>query len=165
MSLHLRYSSTVIFSVGLVLWMTQSYSGLLDDLTQTRQEVSHRASSSGEPWQESNGDFRPIEPGETLLLGELKGPGEIRHIWFTVAADDEYYPSSMVFRIYYDDAREPGVESPLGDFFGVGHGLRKAYQSLPVEISSEGRAYNCFFPIPFAKNARLEMTNESDKRV
>ncbi len=139
--------------------------GLLEDLTTIKNEASHRSSSSGEPWTESNGDCRPIEPGQTLLLGDLEGPGEIRHIWFTVAAEDDYYPASMVFRIFYDDRKEPAVESPLGDFFGVGHGMKKAYDSLPVEISSDGRAYNCFWRMPFGKRARLEMTNESDKRV
>jgi hypothetical protein len=139
--------------------------GPLDDLTQVHAEVSHRNSSSGEPWQTSNGDCRPIPPGETLTLANLDGPGEIRHIWFTVAAEDTYYPASMVFRVYYDGRKEPGVEAPLGDFFGVGHGLKKDYQSLPLEISSEGRAYNCFWRMPFSKNARLEMTNESDKPV
>ncbi len=139
--------------------------GLLDDLTTVKNEVSHRASSSGEPWTESNGDARPIEPGQTLVLGDLEGPGEIRHIWFTVAAQDDYYPASMVFRIYYDDRKEPAVESPLGDFFGVGNGLKKAYASLPVEISSDGRAFNCFWRMPFGKKARLTMTNESDKPV
>lgn len=139
--------------------------GSLGDLTRIEDETSHRASSVGQPWQTSNADNRQIEPGQTLVLGELNGPGEIRHIWFTIAADDEYYPASLVFRIYYDDREEPGVESPLGDFFGVGHGLRKAYQCLPIEISSEGRAYNCFWRMPFQKKARLEVTNESTKRV
>ncbi len=64
--------------------------GLLDDLTRLRKETSHRASSTGEPWQTSNGDCRPIPPGETLVLADLKGPGEIRHIWFTVNAEDEH---------------------------------------------------------------------------
>ncbi|MBK7494057.1 MAG: DUF2961 domain-containing protein [Candidatus Omnitrophica bacterium] len=125
--------------------------GSLGDLTRIEDETSHRASSVGQPWQTSNADNRQIEPGQTLVLGELNGPGEIRHIWFTIAADDEYYPASLVFRIYYDDREEPGVESPLGDFFGVGHGLRKAYQCLPIEISSDGRAYNCFWRMPFQK--------------
>lgn len=139
--------------------------GSLESLTRIADEVSHRASSTGEPWQTSNGDARPIEPGQTLVLGELNGPGEIRHIWFTIAADDDNYPASLVFRIYYDDRQAPGVESPLGDFFGVGHGLRKAYQSAPIEISSDGRAYNCFWHMPFQHKARLEVTNESSKRV
>lgn len=152
---------------GLLLFsfVSTASAGLLDDLTIVKDEVSHRSSSSGEPWTQSNGDARPIEPGATLTLGELEGPGEIRHIWFTVAALDDFYPTSMVFRIYYDDRTEPSVEAPLGDFFGVGHGLKKAYSSLPMEISSDGRAYNCFWRMPFGKKARLTMTNESDKLV
>ncbi|MCG3199319.1 MAG: DUF2961 domain-containing protein [Candidatus Omnitrophica bacterium] len=152
--------------VLLVSWgIHRVCAGPLDDLTRLRNETSWRASSSGEPWQTSNGDCRPIPPGETLVLADLEGPGEVRHIWFTVSAEDEFYPRSMVLRVYYDDRAEPGVESPLGDFFGVGHGLRKDYQSLPLEISSEGRALNCFWRMPFGKRIRIEMTNESDRPV
>jgi hypothetical protein len=138
----------------------------LESLTAVQPGRSRRASSSDTgDWRNGNGDARPIPPGETLTLADLEGPGIIKHIWFTIAAEDPSFPASLVFRIYYDDLKTPGVESPLGDFFGVGHGLLKAYQCDPYEISSEGRAYNCFWRMPFRKKARLAVTNESDRPV
>ena len=44
-----------------------------------------RASSSDADWRNGNGDARPIEPGGTLMLADLKGPGMITHIWNTIA--------------------------------------------------------------------------------
>jgi hypothetical protein len=157
----------VFFAANLLypLILLPAAAGAMDDLVTVRNETSHRASSSGEPWQDNNADSRPIQPGQTLTLADLDGPGEIRHIWFTIAAQDPFYPESLVFRIYYDDRERPGVESPLGDFFGVGHGLKRSYQSLPIEVSSEGRGYNCFWRMPFRKRARLEVTNQSDQKV
>jgi hypothetical protein len=38
------------------------------------------------------------------------------------------------------------------------------FQSLPVRVSSNGRARNCYWPMPFRRSARLTITNESDVR-
>ncbi|MCA9417464.1 MAG: DUF2961 domain-containing protein, partial [Candidatus Omnitrophica bacterium] len=138
----------------------------LEDLSVLRNEQTHRTSSSdANDWQNGNADARPIDPGDTLTLAEMDGPGEIRHLWFTISAEDPDYPQSLVFRVYYDDRKVPGVECPLGDFFAVGHGLKRAYQSAVYEISSDGRAYNSFWRMPFYRRIRLTVTNESDKRV
>ncbi|MCX7016623.1 MAG: DUF2961 domain-containing protein [Candidatus Sumerlaeota bacterium] len=110
---------------------------------------------------EGNRDARPIAPGETLTLGELEGPGAITHLWFTVNAEDPLYPRSLVLRIYWDGEPEPAVESPLGDFFAVGHGADVPVNSIPVQVSSEGRARNCYWRMPFRKSARLTVTNDS----
>lgn len=124
-----------------------------------------RSSSCDPNWQHGNADFRHIAPGETITLGELKGPGIIRHIWFTISAVDAHYPRSMVFRIYWDGEEDPSVDSPLGDFFAVGHGMLKTLHSAPVNISSDGRAYNCYWRMPFRRSARITMSNDSDKPV
>ena len=44
-----------------------------------------RASSCDKDWRNGNGDARPIEPGGTLVLADLKGPGMITHFWNTIA--------------------------------------------------------------------------------
>jgi len=121
--------------------------------------------SSGLFDPESNADAFRIEPGETLILAELDGPGEIQHIWMTIGARDRRYPRSLVFRIYWDDARIPSVETPLGDFFAAGHGMRTNVYTLPIEVTSHGRAMNSYWKMPFKKQAKITMTNESDKRV
>ncbi|HNT34139.1 MAG TPA: DUF2961 domain-containing protein, partial [bacterium] len=124
-----------------------------------------RASSSDPNWQNGNWDARPIAPGETITLGDLEGPGIIKHIWFTIAAADALYARNTVFRIHWDGEEDPSVEAPMGDFFAVGHGMLKPLHTFPINISSGGRAYNCYWRMPFRKTARLTMTNDSDKPV
>ena len=68
----------------------------LHSLTQLRHEVTRRESSSDPDWRNGNRDARPIEPGETLVLADLKGPGEITHIWCTVAASEPQYSRLLV---------------------------------------------------------------------
>ncbi|UCH35901.1 MAG: DUF2961 domain-containing protein [Armatimonadota bacterium] len=134
---------------------------VLEGLTRLQAFETRRESSAHEDLQK-NGDARSIEIGETLVLGELEGPGVITHIWCTVASEDPFYARSLVLRIYWDGMERPSVEAPLGDFFGVGHSAHSSFTSLPVAVSSEGRARNCFWRMPFRESARVTVTNESD---
>lgn len=111
---------------------------------------------------ESNADAFRIDPGETVVLAELDGPGEIRHIWFTLSSRDYFrYPRTLVLRIYWDGSTTASVETPVGDFFAAGHGMKANVSSLPIEVTSYGRALNSYWKMPFAKKAKLTMTNEA----
>lgn len=139
---------------------------MLQSLERPADFESRRSSSSDPNWQNGNADCRPIKPGETLTLAELDGPGRITHIWFTISAEDKFYPRTTTLRIYWDGREQPGVECPIGDFFAVGHGLDVPVDSFPVSVSSKGRARNCYWPMPFGKSARITVTNDSpDKNV
>ncbi|MCG2816557.1 MAG: DUF2961 domain-containing protein, partial [Candidatus Aminicenantes bacterium] len=109
--------------------------GQLGDITQKKPGRRMR-SSSGLFDPESNADSFRIQPGETVVLADLEGPGEIQHIWFTIGALERRYPRTLVFRIYWDDSEIPSVESPLGDFFAAGNGMRTNVQTLPIEVTS-----------------------------
>src|SRR5262249_46534584 len=54
----------------------------------------------------------------------------------------------------------PAVEVPVGDFFAVGFGERREVRSLPVQVE-DGDSYNCFWPMPFLRSARVTLANES----
>ena len=90
----------------------------------------------------------------------------IKHIWFGGGADEQNYLRKMLLRMYWDEEETPSVETPLGDFFGVGHGVTGNYVSLPLSMRTADRpdraALSCFFPMPFATRARIEMVNECD---
>ena len=111
-----------------------------------------------------NRDAISIEPGKTAVLAEIKGPAAIHHIWVTIAAE-AFYGRKIVLRIYWDGEDAPSVESPIGDFFGVGHGLNRNFTSLPIACSSEGRARNCYWYMPFRWSCRVTATNEGTKPV
>ena len=137
----------------------------LSELPLLKEGASQRASSSDANWQNGNGDARPIQPGKTLTVAELGGPGMITHFWNTISAEDRGYPRLLVLRMYWDGEDQPSVECPIGDFFAVGHGLDVPFSSLPVSVTSEGRARNCYWPMPFRNSARITVTNEGKKMV
>lgn len=143
-----------------LLWGEQPSGSLLEGLPQLKTFRTMRASSSDPDWRNSNADARPIPVGKTLILADLEGPGLITHIWCTIASQDRWYPRLLTLRIYWDDEKEPSVECPIGDFFAVGHGIDAMVDSIPVRVTSHGRARNCYWPMPFRKRARIEVSND-----
>ncbi|MEP6802768.1 MAG: DUF2961 domain-containing protein [Acidobacteriota bacterium] len=121
--------------------------------------------SSGNPDPASNFDFQRMMPGETITLADLKGPGVITHVWLTIAASEFGWPRLLRLRAYYDGSDEPSVDSPVGDFFGVGHGYERPVNSMMVRDGSQGRARNSYWPMPFAKSCRITLTNEGRRYV
>ncbi len=136
----------------------------LDGMSRLRDFRAMRASSSDPNWEDGNGDARPIPPGETLTLAELRGPGRIAHIWFTISHREQFYGKLLVLRMYWDGEESPSVECPINDFFCEGHGVDMYVDSFPFRVTSEGRARNCYWPMPFAKSARITVTNEGQNR-
>ncbi len=137
---------------------------LLGTLYLPRSGRSARASSSNPDWN-SNRDFLSLEPAEEAEIADLKGPGIIQHIWLTIDCPDPYYPRHLTLRAWWDGEPEPSIEVPLGDFFAVGHGMDALVNSVPVQVSSNGRARNCYWPMPFRQSARLTVTNDGPAPV
>jgi hypothetical protein len=67
----------------------------------------------------------------------------------------------LLFKMYWDGEEEPSVLVPVGDFFGVGHARTTNFVSAPLQMSPEnGKSFNCFFHMPFAEGARIEIVSE-----
>jgi len=111
-----------------------------------------------------NEDARQVAPGSAITVFDEDGPGEISHIWFTIADKEEKHLKKIVLRMYWDAESAPSVEAPIGDFFGLGTGEYFLYQSVPLAVGAD-KALNCFFPMPFQKHARITVTNEGSDRV
>jgi hypothetical protein len=111
-----------------------------------------------------NLDFRSIPAGQTLVVMDENGPGTITHIWFTLASGEMYHLKKLVLRMYWDDETTPSVETPLGDFFGLGLGEYHPWESEALSVASQ-RALNCFFPMPFQKHARITVENQGKQSV
>ena len=142
----------------------------LSGLTVARDFLPARVSS----WDKTgrNRDAWPIEPGETKVLADIEGPGVISHIWFTIASPDNMYLRKLILRMYWDGEKTPSVETPVGDFFGLGHARTYSYQCAPFNTSCHGHgqigggcAMNSWFQMPFLKNARIEIVNEQSEPV
>ena len=169
----LRTSWVIIPLIALVLPVFSQDSGRgIADLARIQKGRSAAVTSS-DPDPRSNLDrVTYIEPGETLVMADIQGPGVIQHIWLTfnearpnwLEKGGSARPDEIVLRMYWDEADQPAVESPLGDFFAAGFGLRSEIRSHAVAVEG-GDGYNCYWPMPFRKRARITATNEGDKKV
>jgi len=119
-----------------------------------------------------NRDAWAIEPGETKTLAEIDGPGAVSHIWFAIDSPEPLYLRKLLLRMYWDGEENPSVDSPVGDFFGLGHGRSFTYQCAPFNTSTNqegqvggGVAMNCWLPMPFAEHGRIEIVNQQDQPV
>ena len=138
---------------------TDRPSGPLADLARRRSARRHRAST----WDRSGGnrDFVEVEPGGHETLLDTTGAGCVTHLWFTIASDDPAALGRVILRCWWDTGETPCVEAPLGDLFGVGFGQTREFASLPLSTGPrDGRSLNCFWPMPFASGARVEVANE-----
>ncbi|MBN1853106.1 MAG: DUF2961 domain-containing protein [Pirellulales bacterium] len=161
-----------------------AWSADMEDLARPHDGRSMRATSShrigpdgqydpkGELDPNSNWDNKNVPPGETKVLMDEKGPGVITHIWMTFlgpesqdwAKEGSANHQEMLLRIYYDGDERPGVEAPVGDFFANSFGERSEVISVPVVVE-DADSYNCFWHMPFRKSVRVEIVNQSEKRI
>ena len=131
-------------------------------LTRPHNYIQHRSSSYDRSG--GNADARPIAPGATLTLLDEPGPGVLTHIWITIASSDDNHLKQLVLRAYWDEEATPSVETPIGDFFGLGLREYYLYQSIPLQVGAD-KALNSFFVMPYQKHARITVTNDGPEKV
>lgn len=137
----------------------------LDNLPYLRTYTSARVSSTDTSGANDDGNWRNrLQPGETRTIAQLTGPGVITHVWFTIAAAEPWHLKNIVLRIYWDSQATPSVESPIGDFFGLGLGKYVLYESGPLSVGSQ-KALNSYFPMPFRRSATITVTNDGTQPV
>ena len=108
--------------------------------------------------------FDSVAPGQTRVLADIKGSGEIRRMWFTVNERDPQMLRSLRFEIFWDGADGPAVSVPFGDFFGAILGRPVAFENEFFN-NPEGRSFNCYIPMPFKTGAKVTLTNDSTRNL
>ena len=139
----------------------------LDDIAKLRPDSVKRRRFSSYDRTGDNADWIIIKAGETATLGEEKGAGCITHIWCTKNCHSKHSLRNAIIRMYWDGEPEnkPSIEAPLGDFFGLGHAKHKNFVSLPFQMSPRGgRAFNCWWPMPFSSGFKITLENDNSKR-
>jgi hypothetical protein len=111
-----------------------------------------------------NADAFPVDPGQALTLLETTGAGVVTHLWFTISSPDPMHLKNLVLRAWWDGESSPSVETPIGDFFGLGLGEYFVYQSALLAVAPV-KALNSYFQMPFSSAARITVTNEGDVRT
>ena len=117
-----------------------------------------QARGLGQGWNIS--PYVTIEPGVTFTLADIDGQGAIQQIWMTIAHGRLRH---CILRVYWDNQAQPSVECPVGDFFACGWEEFAQVSSLAVCVNP-GRAFNCYWEMPFRKRARFTLENRGDEQ-
>jgi len=158
-------SSTQLATALILLTAGAACPGDLSSLPFLKTYTAERASSMDKTGANDDGNWKnPIKPGEQRTIAQLEGPGIITHMWFTISTPERYHLKKIVLRMFWDDDPLPAVETPIGDFFGLGLGEYFLYESGPLSVGSQ-KALNCYFPMPFRKSARITITNEGQQNI
>lgn len=155
----------VVLCLSLAPLQNLNAQGEFPGLSTLKDYTQERLSSYDKTGANDDGNWgNSIKPGEQRVIGDVEGPGIITHLWFTIATGEHYHLKKIVLRMYWDDEPLPAVESPIGDFFGLGLGEYFLYESGPLSVGSQ-KALNCYFPMPFRKKARITITNEGSEAI
>jgi len=104
-------------------------------------------------WIENPEDKRFGDGRTRVVVADLKGPAIITMIHFAMPATLKL-DRGTVLRIWWDGETSPSVEAPLVDFFCDPNG---ALETVNTAFINKKRGWNCWFPMPFLKSARIEL--------
>jgi hypothetical protein len=116
------------------------------------------AAGLGQGWKIS--PSMEIQPGESLTLADISGPGAIQQIWMTLSGSWRL----SILRIYWDGQEIPSVECPVGDFFATNWSEYTQISSLPVCVNP-GSGLNCYWEMPFQSKCRITITNLASEKI
>ncbi len=135
----------------------------MDEVARILRQPAQRFTTAG---ARRDGSRATIEPGDEAVLHELEGPAAIVHMELRVDVPEEQLFAALrepILTIRFDDEDEPCVWAPLGDFFGSTPGINP-FESLPNGMRDDGTCY-CNWYMPFGKQARIAVRNDSDDPV
>jgi hypothetical protein len=131
--------------------------------------------SSAEPGG-ANRDFATVEGKARFTVAEIQGAGRVVHMWFTLRPKDPDYLRKTRLQICWDGRAEPAVDVPFGDFYALGHGVVRQFHNAFMSIEARPSlnhniadpnvaSFNSYFPMPYAKGARIVIENTSDRPI
>ena len=100
-----------------------------------------------------------LHRGDKKTLLDLRGNGEVRHIWSTwsIPGDDSDIPAPgrVLLRIFLDGESKPAISGPLDELSRAAEATANRFVPLPA-FNFKG-AFNIYLPISFTHGIRLEI--------
>ena len=164
---HLILTLVGVVALSAAVLESQSSGSLLQGWLTLQPGVKSLRVSSFDKSGGNNDRLEKIPQGERRTLADIKGPGQITHIWVTIAPPPPTVSRhDIILRMYWDDETTPSVEAPIGEFFGQGWNESYPMAALPLAAGPrEGRAMVSYFPMPFRSRARIEIETDTGRTI
>jgi hypothetical protein len=159
-------SRPIVLMATLLLanWKLASHCGAQGiDVAEIRPEIRTGFSHAG--WKyDRYSELPSLDANSRMTVADLQGPGVIRHLHVTRHQNEQLASRGVVLEIYFDGANKPAVMCPLADFFGDGcNGESMNFSSKFIECAPW--SYNCYFPMPFKKSAKVVLRNDASHDI
>ncbi len=165
-------ATTIILAIATIV--LSAVSAKAADIDQPQPYRAARSSSADATG--ANHDFVSVGPKSQFTVADIRGAGRVVHMWFTIRPKDPNYLHATRLKMYWDGREEPAVDVPFGDFHALGHGSVRQFHNAFLSIEARPKlnhnladpnvaAFNSYFPMPFAKGARIVIDNTSDKPI
>ncbi|MGN6295655.1 MAG: DUF2961 domain-containing protein [Ginsengibacter sp.] len=110
-----------------------------------------------------------ISAGSTSVIFDKKEKGSIAAIELKMTPHDSATFYNTKIRISFDDLKEPAVDVPISYFFGGGgwkdQFSQKTLKTLLYGFNGTEGTFYCYYPMPFFKNAKIEIINNSSVNI
>ena len=145
--------------------VTTKWSEMPDDSVETRwftfeNQKGQKGQAGKARFGRKGAPATGIAAGKELVLADIQGSGTIRRIWGTLYQRTPGALRGLKIEMYWDGAKTPAVQAPIGDFFCHSLGHMVTFENACF-YSPEGRSFNCIVPMPFRKSAKIVLVNES----
>ena len=141
--------TSYVLMTSLMVSLTSGPAWGLDDLARL---APGRTGAQNALWIENPLSAR-FNSSKRVVVAEVKGPATITMIHFAMPAVLKLN-RDVLLKMYWDGETSPSVDCPLVDFFCDPAGLRDEVNTAFV---NKRRGFNCYFPMPFRKSARIEL--------
>jgi hypothetical protein len=159
----------LLFFMGLSHFVfAQEFYKMRSDVKSRLISFENMTGEKGNGGKENNGAkghaTETILPGATRIIVDYNGIGIVQRMWYTISERSPEVLRSIRLQIFWEDEKKPAVDVPFGDFFGIGLGQKRPFESVFFS-DPEGKSFNCFIPMPFRKKVKILFVNESKFNV
>ena len=121
---HLILTLVGVVALSAAVLESQSSGSLLQGWLTLQPGVKSLRVSSFDKSGGNNDRLEKIPQGERRTLADIKGPGQITHIWVTIAPPPPTVSRhDIILRMYWDDETTPSVEAPSATALAPRHTL------------------------------------------
>jgi hypothetical protein len=106
-----------------------------------------------------------LAPGQRAGLADIRHPGAIRAITVRVNPHDDSALHNVWLEARWDGSAVPAVSAPLADLFLSGAGERSPARGLLAGYDPTRHQGYLYFPMPFARSARVQLVNRGTSSI
>lgn len=110
-----------------------------------------------------------LQPNEKTVAFELKKQASIAGIKLKISPYNAETFYNTYIRVYWDNLEQPSIDIPVSYFFGGGGWKDNKWQdslkNLLFGFNANQHSMYCYWPMPFWKNARIEIINKSKEKI